>query len=211
MECRLQNNPTFSGYIGFAVKYRIRSRRYWTKWFSWNGFQSFFRRWSGTLFRWNLMRCRWYLLWVTARGHSTSCSFGCWTLWTYNDGCFYFPRECIFVPHTRRSMRNGNRKVESEVEIICCMVTHFLVFGRIRLLLIWQPPSRTCKAVRSFGEICLNPGLGFFTGDVNDFIFSFSMSKRIFSFRLRRSSSFQSFIRLGRLGSTQEKRIKNTD
>lgn len=55
-------------------------------------------------------------------------------------------------------------------------------------------------AARSSADI-LNEGLTFFAGDVNDFIFSFSMSKRIFSLRLRRSSSFQSRTRRGRDGS----------
>lgn len=55
-------------------------------------------------------------------------------------------------------------------------------------------------AVRSSGEICLKLAVDFAIGDVSDFIFSFSMSSRIFSFRRRRSSSFQSRTRRCRDG-----------
>lgn len=68
------------------------------------------------------------------------------------------------------------------------------VFGRMRLVLVVDVPSKICKsyAVRSSGEMRLKH-IGFLVGDVIDLTFSFSISKRIFSFRRRRSSStFQS-------------------
>lgn len=93
-------------------------------------------------------------------------------------------------------------------------VTNLRVFGRIRFDLLAFAPSSVFNAIRSSGEICLNAGTDFgvgivvgvvVVGDVNDFIFSFSMSRRIFSFRRRRSSSFQSRERRGRAGSAKMK------
>lgn len=78
---------------------------------------------------------------------------------------------------------------------------YLLVFGRIRLVLFGLAPSKMFSAALSSGEICLNAGFGFLIGEVRDFIFSFSISNRIFSFRRRRSSSFESRIRLGLAGS----------
>lgn len=75
---------------------------------------------------------------------------------------------------------------------------HYLrVFGRIRFDFACVPPSSICRAVLSFGEIRLND-VDLLVGDVNDSTFSFSMSKRSFSLRRRRSSSAKSRCRLGR-------------
>lgn len=84
------------------------------------------------------------------------------------------------------------------------LIWYLLVFARIRFALCRLVPSRIFMACRSSPEICLNDGLVFFAGDVKDFIFSFSMSRRIFSFRRRRSSSFQSRFLRGRDGSAYE-------
>lgn len=80
-----------------------------------------------------------------------------------------------------------------------------LVFGRKRFPLLGLVPSKTFMAARSSGDIWANINAdgettadGFFIGDVSDFMFSFSISKRIFSLRLRRSSSFHSRVRLER-------------
>lgn len=86
----------------------------------------------------------------------------------------------------------------SEVEN--CRLGYLLVLGRSLFPLFGLVPSNTFIAARSSGEICLNTAFVFLIGDVRDFIFSFSMSRRIFSFRRRRSSSFQSRIRRGRHG-----------
>lgn len=92
------------------------------------------------------------------------------------------------------------------------IITYLRVFGRIRFDLLAFAPSRVFNAIRSSGEICLNAATVFgvdivvvvvVVGDVNDFIFSFSISRRIFSFRRRRSSSFQSRERRGRAGSAK--------
>lgn len=89
-------------------------------------------------------------------------------------------------------------------------LSYLRVFGRIRFDLLAFAPSNVFNAIRSSGEICLNDGTAFgvvmaVVGDVSDFMFSLSISRRIFSLRRRRSSSFQSRERLGRAGSAKLK------
>lgn len=85
------------------------------------------------------------------------------------------------------------------------------VFGRIRLDLACVPPSRICKAVLSLGEIRLNVEHGLLVGDVSDSTFSFSISKRSFSLRRRRSSSAKSRCRLGRHNSPEIQKKNTSD
>lgn len=85
------------------------------------------------------------------------------------------------------------------------MISNRRVFGLIRLDFDCDVPSKIWSAVRSSGEIRLKQ-IGFFVGDVNDFIFSFSISNRIFSFRRRLSSSFQSRCFRNRVGSVEAKK-----
>lgn len=85
------------------------------------------------------------------------------------------------------------------------LATYRRVFGRIRFVFVVDVPSNICNAVRSSGEMRLKQS-GLFVGDVIDFILSFSISKRIFSFRRRRSSSVQSRCLRIRHGSESERK-----
>lgn len=78
-----------------------------------------------------------------------------------------------------------------------------LVLGRFRFDFVLLVPSNTCKAARSSADIRLKHIPVFFVGDVDGF--AVQTSKRIFSLRLRRSSSIQSRCLLGRQESNGKK------
>lgn len=214
-------------YIGFTVKYRVRPGRNGTQGLGGNGLQTFLRRWTETFLWRGRLAGNCYRRWLI-RGRTDFHGWGLkgWSLWAYHNRGANSARHGIF---SGRSTPRGPKRLYIEIGVlglgyvsIIIMLwqvnprgrnkfvgvfnmsyasLYLRVLGRILFALWTLVPSKIFNAVRSSGEICLNNGLVFLAGDVNDFIFSFSISRRIFSFRLRRSSSFQSLILRGRDGS----------